>query len=147
MPIGKDRIAALIPHAGAMCLLDEVTRWDETSVSAITRTHRDAASPLRVHGGIPTWCAIECAVQAMAVHGALSGAVEGKPRSGYLVSLRNVVCLTPRVDGLDGDLAIEARQLMGDADQVMYAFSLRAGNDEVLRGNAMVILDAEGGSA
>ncbi len=141
MSIGKDTIATLIPHAGAMCLLDEVTSWDETSVSAISRTHRDPASPLRADGRIFTWCAIECAVQAMAVHGALAGAVAEKPRSGYLVSLRNVVCLTPRVDDLEDDLAIEARQLMGDAERVMYAFSLRVGDREVLHGNATVILD------
>ena len=144
MSIGKDTIATLIPHAGAMCLLDEVTRWDDLSVSALSRTHRDEGSPLRVEGGVSTWCAIEYAVQAMAVHGALVGAVEGKPRSGYLVSLRNVECFVSRMDDLEGDLAIEASQLMGDADRVMYAFSLRVGDREVLKGNATVILDPEG---
>ena len=143
MPIDKNTIATLIPHAGAMCLLDEVTRWDDSSVSARSRTHLDASNPLRVQGGVSTWCAIEYAVQAMAVHGALVGAVEGKPRSGYLVSLRNVECLAPRVDDLEGDLVVEAQQLMGDADRVMYTFMLRVGDREVLKGNATVILDPE----
>jgi predicted hotdog family 3-hydroxylacyl-ACP dehydratase len=146
VPIGKDEIAMLIPHAGAMCLLDEVTRWDETSVSAFTRTHRDEANPLRAGGQLSSWCAIEYAVQAMAVHGALVGAVSGRPRAGYLVSLRKVMCLTPRLDDLEGDLFVEARQLMGDAGLVMYAFSLRIGDFEVLSGKATVMLDAEGGT-
>ena len=144
MSIGKDRIAELIPHAGAMCLLDEVTRWDDASVRALSRTHRDQTNPLRVRGRICTWSAIEYAVQAMAVHGALVGAVDGRPRAGYLVSLRNIVCLAPRVDDLEGDLAVEARQLMGDAERVMYEFSLCVGDREVLRGNATVVLDAGG---
>jgi predicted hotdog family 3-hydroxylacyl-ACP dehydratase len=80
----------------------------------------------------------------MAVHGALAGAVEGRPRAGYLVSLRNVECLAPRIDTLEGDLSIDARQIAGDAERVMYAFSLRAEGREVLRGSAMVILDAQG---
>ena len=144
MPIGKDQIATLIPHAGAMCLLDEVTSWDGTSVSALSRTHRDEANPLRAGGQVSTWCAIEYAAQAMAVHGALVGAVSERPRSGYLVSLRNVVCLAPRLDDLAGDLVVDARQLMGDAERVMYAFSLRIGDSEVLSGKATVVLDAGG---
>lgn len=146
MPIGKDEIATLIPHAGAMCLLDEVTRWDGTTVSASSRTHRDHANPLRAQGQVSTLSAIEYAVQAMAVHGALAGAVSGRPRAGYLVSLRNVVCLAPRLDDLEGDLFVEARQLMGDAGFVIYAFALRIGDCEVLTGNATVMLDAGGGA-
>ena len=141
MPIGKDGIAKLIPHAGAMCLLDEVTRWDETSVSASSRTHRDEANPLRAEGRLSTWCAIEYAVQAMAVHGALAGAVAARPRAGYLVSLRNVVCSVPRVDDLEGDLLVEACRLMGDDERVMYAFSIRVGTREVVQGRATVMLD------
>ena len=147
MPIGKERIAALIPHAGAMCLLDEVTRWDDASVAARARTHRDSANPLRIAGRLPAWSAIEYAVQAMAVHGALSGAVEGRPRAGFLVSLRNVECLEPGVDGLEGDLAVEARRMAGDDERVIYAFVLRVGDREVVHGNATVILDARIGSA
>ena len=144
MPLAKDEIAKLIPHAGAMCLLDAVTHWDDTTVSALSRTHRDGANPLRTGGELPTWCAIEYAVQAMAVHGALAGAVSARPRAGYLVSLRKVVCLTPRLDNLEGDLLVEARQLMGDDERVMYTFSVRVGDREVLQGNATVMLDIGG---
>ena len=146
MPLGKHEIAMLIPHADAMCLLDEITHWDGTSVSASSRTHRDEANPLRAEGGLSAFSAIEYAVQAMAVHGALAGAVAGRPRAGYLVSLRQVVCLASRVDDLAGDLFVEARRLMGDAGLVMYAFTLRIGDSEVLSGKATVMLDPEGGT-
>ena len=142
MPLDKEAIAALIPHAGRMCLLDEVTSWDATRVSAASRGHRDAGNPLRTAGGLATLSAIEYAAQAMAVHGALVGAVSGKPRAGYLVSLRNVVCGAPRLDDLEGDLVVEAEQKMADGEHVMYAFSLRVGDSEVLSGSATVVLDA-----
>lgn len=151
MRIDKERIAALIPHAGAMCLLDEVSSWDATRVSASSRTHRDPKNPLRTAGGLATLSAIEYAAQAMAIHGAVTGSVTGsvtgaittRPRAGYLVSLRKVVCCAPRLDDLEGDLFVEAEQMMADGASVMYAFSLRIGATEVLSGNATVMLDIE----
>lgn len=142
MRIDKARIAALIPHAGAMCLLDEVTHWDECTVSARSRTHLDAGNPLRSEGHVSTLSAIEYAAQAMAVHGALVGAVSERPLAGYLVSVRKVTCLYSHLDDLDGDLFVEARQLAGDAERVMYSFALRIGHAEVLSGTATVMLDA-----
>ncbi len=142
MRVDKAGIAALIPHAGAMCLLDEVTHWDDCTVSARSRTHRDAGNPLRSDGCIPALSAIEYAAQAMAVHGALVGAVSERPLAGYLVSVRKVICLSPRLDDHEGDLFVEARQLAGDAERVMYSFALRVGDAEVLSGTATVKLDA-----
>lgn len=142
MRIDKAGIAALIPHAGAMCLLDEVTHWDDFSVSARTHTHRDADNPLRSEGYVSTLSAIEYAAQAMAVHGALVGAVAERPLAGYLVSVRKVICLSPSLDDFEGDLFVEARQLAGDAERVMYSFALRVGDADVLSGVATVMLDA-----
>lgn len=147
MRLDKSRIAALIPHTGAMCLLDEVTRWDADSLTAACRTHGDADHPLRMQGRIPTLSAIEYAAQAMAVHGGLSGAVTSRPRAGYLVSLRNVVSSVSHLDAIEGELVIEVRRLAGDAERVMYAFSLAIAEHEVLSGHATVVLDADISSA
>ena len=143
MLLNKAGIAALIPHAGPMCLLDQVTSWTATAITASSRTHLDADNPLRVDGTIPTLSAIEYAAQAMAAHGALSGAIGGRPRVGYLVSLRGVESLVPVLDGIDGDLTVAAEHVAGDAERVIYAFSVRIGEREVLKGRATVVLDAE----
>ena len=37
------RIAQLVPHAGAMCLLERIVRWDDSSIALATATHRDPA--------------------------------------------------------------------------------------------------------
>ena len=50
MRIYQAEIRTLIPHAGLMCLLDEVTRWDERSIVCISNTHRDPTNPLRRQG-------------------------------------------------------------------------------------------------
>ncbi len=136
----------MIPHAGAMCLLDEVVSWDAARIRALSRTHHDEHNPLRSGGQLPAVCAIEYAAQAMAVHGALAGIVAARPHAGYLVSLREVVCRKQRLDDLEGDLIIDAVQLMGDAERVMYRFSVRVGEADVLSGRATIVLDAGAGT-
>lgn len=135
-------IERLIPHAGAMCLLDSVLHWDSTTIRCASRTHRDAANPLRMDGQLPALCGIEYAAQAMATHGGLAGTVTGKPGMGYLASLRNVACNEERLDQREGDLVVEAERLMGDETRVIYRFTLWVGEFEVLNGRATVILDA-----
>ncbi|MES2562605.1 MAG: hydroxymyristoyl-ACP dehydratase [Pseudomonadota bacterium] len=125
-----------------MCLLDEVTHWDGESLTASSRLHHNADHPLRVNARIPTLSAIEYAAQAMAVHGGVSGAIEDRPRAGYLVSLRNVVCASTHLDETEDDLVIEVRRLMGDAALVVYGFSIALGKREVVSGQATVVLDA-----
>ena len=143
MRLTRDEIAGLIPHAGSMCLLDGVLQWDVKRIRCISRSHRDDANPLRANGGLPAMCGIEYAAQAMAVHGALSGKVGGKPRAGYLASLRDVTCLRARLDDLEGDLVVEAVQEAGDGERVIYTFMLAVGNVEVVSGRAAVVLDSK----
>ncbi len=142
MAVTRADIARLIPHAGAMCLLDGVVQWDATHICCVSRTHRDIENPLRAGGQLAAVCGIEYAAQAMAVHGGLAGMVGGKPRAGYLVSLRDVICRASRLDNLDGDLSVDAAQLMGDQNRVIYQFTLRVGAVEVLSGRATVVLNA-----
>ncbi len=138
----KADIARLIPHAGAMCLLDGVVRWDPAQIRCVSQTHRDPANPLCAGGRLPAICGIEYAAQAMAVHGGLAGAAGNKPRAGYLVSVRDVICRRSRLDDLEGDLIVDAVRLMGDQSRVIYQFTLRVGEFEVLSGRTTVVLDA-----
>ena len=142
MVMTKADIARLIPHAGSMCLLDGVEHWDATHIRCVSRSHRDIANPLRADGQLPAVCGIEYAAQAMALHGGLAGLIGNQPRAGYLVGLRDVVCRYSRLDNLDGDLTVDAAQLMGDQGHVIYQFALRVGAAEILTGRATVVLDA-----
>ncbi len=142
MRLTRAEIAGLIPHAGAMCLLDVVEQWDGNRIRCMSRSHRNVDNPLRLEGRLPAVCGIEYAAQAMAVHGGLAGATTGKPRAGYLASLRDVAILRNRLDDLDGDLVVDAEQEAADGVRVIYRFTLRVGSVEVLSGRAAVVLDA-----
>ncbi|WP_206996675.1 hotdog family protein [Trinickia mobilis] len=137
-------IAARIPHSGAMCLLDEVEAWSDERIRCVATSHRDPNHPLRFNGRLAAVCGIEYAAQAMAVHGAALAAQTQRPRAGFLASLRNVETHVERLDTLDGVLIVEAERISGDANNVLYRFTLRCGAQLVMTGRAAVILDASG---
>jgi predicted hotdog family 3-hydroxylacyl-ACP dehydratase len=141
--LDKTGIAALIPHEGAMCLLDRVEHWDQTTIRCRTSSHRDPANPLATEGRLGAACAIEYAAQAMAVHGGLAGSVAGRPRAGYLASIRAVTLHEDRLDTLDGDLVIDVERLAGDGASVVYGFHLTCRGAPVASGRAAVMLEAE----
>ncbi|MHB8496315.1 MAG: hydroxymyristoyl-ACP dehydratase [Casimicrobiaceae bacterium] len=135
-------IAELIPHRGAMCLLESLERWDREHIVCIATSHKDAANPLRSASGLLAPCAIEYAAQAMALHGALIGMTVGTAISpGYLASARGVRLHRLRLDDLGGDLRIEARRDAGDAQQILYVFDVSHDGVPVAAGRATVVLN------
>lgn len=143
MMIGKEEIAKLIPHSGTMCLLDGVLEWDDRFIRCLATRHRAVDNPLRRDGRINAVCGVEFAAQAMAVHGGLTRSGGGKPKAGYLASLREVTCLVDRLDTVAGDLVVEAERLMGDGEHEIYRFVVRCGQDSLLAGRAAVVLRTE----
>jgi predicted hotdog family 3-hydroxylacyl-ACP dehydratase len=61
-----------------MCLLERIVRWDATGIVLATSTHRHAGHPLATAGGLRAIHLCEYGAQAMAVHGGLSAAAEGR---------------------------------------------------------------------
>ena len=133
-------IAALIPHAGAMCLLDSVTRWTQDAIECRATSHLDPANPLRRNGRLGALAGIEYALQAAALHGALRGGAPQPP--GYLAALRMTHLTTARLDDPAlGMLAAHARREHGDATGLLYAIRLAAGDGvTLLEGRATIIL-------
>jgi predicted hotdog family 3-hydroxylacyl-ACP dehydratase len=141
--IGKAGIAALIPHAGAMCLLDSVRYWDSTKIRCLATSHRDPANPLADGQRLDALCGIEYAAQAMAVHGGLTAGAGKRPTGGYLASVRDVICHTSRLDLLMDDLEVDVTMLAAASGGAVYGFVLRCRTATVLEGRAAVVLDVE----
>jgi predicted hotdog family 3-hydroxylacyl-ACP dehydratase len=140
--IDKAELSHLIPHAGAMCLLDHVSSWDARSIRCVAMSHRDPANPLAADGRLGAACGIEYAAQAMAVHGGLSGVTEQRPKAGYLMSLRGLTLHRTYLDDLEDELIIEVERLAGEGTQVSYRFNLTCAGQPVLAGRAAVLLEA-----
>ena len=143
--IERSAIAALIPHAGTMCLLDKVVRWDTGSIRCLTTRHRNSDNPLRrADGTIGAVCAVEFAAQAMALHGRLTSEASGAPKPGFLASVRDVRLHTAFLDRVVANIVIDAALLMGDGRSATYAFTLSAAEATLASGRATVVFDAAG---
>ncbi|NOG69906.1 hydroxymyristoyl-ACP dehydratase [Roseicella sp. DB1501] len=137
-------IARLVPHAGAMCLLDRVLAWDAARIRCETERHAALSNPLRRDGRLPAVCGLEFALQAMALHGALTeGGMMGgaRPqRAGFLSSLREVALAVERLDDIPGPLTIAAEALAAETRGFIYRFEVATGDAVLLAGQAAVIL-------
>ena len=138
-------IAALIPHAGAMCLLDHVWSWSDDEIVCTATDHRHPDHPLRSRSGLLASCLVEYAAQAMALHGALRQTAAGQlagPRPGFLASARGVQLKLWRLDEVAGPLRIQAWRQAGTGSQVLYGFCASdAHGASLAEGRAAVVLD------
>lgn len=139
----REQIAALVPHAGSMCLWDEVLSWDAGRVHLRAHNHRDPAHPLRSHHRLRAVHLCEYGAQAMAVHGGLLAQQGGGlARPGMLVALRGVELHVVRIDDLPGAIECEAEALIvGDSGQ-QYAFRIHHAGVLLAEGRAAVMLQA-----
>ncbi len=113
-------LAALLPHAGAMVLLDAIVEWDAQRILCRSRSHLAPDNPLRRAGRLHAICAAEYALQAAALHGAMrAGGVAQKP--GYVARLRDVVLTVMHLDDpAFGTLGIEATLEHAEAGGMLY---------------------------
>jgi predicted hotdog family 3-hydroxylacyl-ACP dehydratase len=145
-PLALDHqaIAARVPHAGPMCLLDAVVAWDEQHIECRASGHSSPAHPLAQAGRLPATAAVEYAAQAMALHGRLvqehAGATAA-PRRGFLAGLRSVRLHCRWIDADAASLTVRVSRYAGDEVQVLYDFEVAAGRP-VASGRAVVVLDA-----
>ena len=144
MSLSKHEWEALIPHRGAMSLLDRVIDWDDTRIHLTADSHRRTDNPLRSDGRLRALHLCEYGAQAMAVHGGLlaqrGGAVAAP---GLLVSLRAVHLHVARIDDLPGLLDVYAEKLLDSGTSWQYAFRVEHQGQLLAEGRAAVISGGE----
>jgi predicted hotdog family 3-hydroxylacyl-ACP dehydratase len=140
VPINKAEIRTLIPHSGLMCLLDEVTQWDDGSITCVTSTHRDSANPLRRGGRLSVVHAFEYGAQAAAVHGGLRArSVGATAPPGYLAALRDARLHVAFLDDIRSPLQVCANRLFGDGANTVYECRVLADNALLANGRITII--------
>jgi predicted hotdog family 3-hydroxylacyl-ACP dehydratase len=146
--LARDAIAARVPHAGPMCLLDEIVSWDAQHIECTAfvqhRSDSQTAHPLSQDGRLPATAAIEYAAQAMALHGRLmqeQAASAAAPARGFLAGLRSVRLHCRWITPASPLLTVRVTRFAGDEVQVLYDFEVRAAAP-IAQGRAVVVLDA-----
>ena len=142
MSVDRAGIESLVPHAGAMCLWEEVVAWDAQRIVLRSQGHRHPAHPLRSHDRLRAVHLCEYGAQAMAVHGGLMARERGSVAPpGMLVALRGVELQCDRIDDLPGALECEAEALIAGEGAQQYRFVLRHAGVVLAEGRAAVILE------
>ncbi|HUP90707.1 MAG TPA: hypothetical protein VM074_00555 [Solimonas sp.] len=133
-------IARLIPHAGAMCLWDELLSATDAVALCRTDSHRRGHNPLRRDGRLAALHLIEYGAQAMAVHGGwLAHAAGSAAQPGVLAAVRDLQLQVDYLDDLAAPLECTARRLVANAGGWLYEFEISSGGRELGRGRASVI--------
>jgi predicted hotdog family 3-hydroxylacyl-ACP dehydratase len=147
MRLDQARIQTLIPHAGAMCLLEAVTAWDAEAIVCATETHRDPANPLRRQGRLAAVHAFEYGAQAAAIHGALCAGAAGQTApAGYLAALRDARWFVADLAAVDAPLEVAARLLLSDdAGHCIYAIQIRAAGQTLAEGRIAIVPQPQNG--
>jgi predicted hotdog family 3-hydroxylacyl-ACP dehydratase len=135
----RAHIERLVPHAGAMCLLDAVTAWDAAHI-ACSCAEPGAAHPLARGGRLPAIAACEYAAQATAVHGALLDGVD-EPRAGLLAKLTQVELHGAQFPS-GGPLTVRAELLGRLPTGCLYAFEVACAERPVASGKLIVAFRA-----
>ena len=136
--LGHADIAGLIPHDGAMCLLDQVVSWNDEGIVCAATSHRNPDHPMAQDGRLDAVCGLEYACQAMAAHGALLAS--SRSAVGYVAVVRDMALHVGRLDDLPGALDITAIRLMGEGARVIYRFSVHSDGRELVSGRVAVVL-------
>jgi predicted hotdog family 3-hydroxylacyl-ACP dehydratase len=134
----------LIPHRGAMSLLDSVVAFDDARIHMTAISHTRSDNPLRSDGLLRAVHLCEYGAQAMAVHGGLVAARAGAVAApGFLVSLRAVSLQVARIDDLAGLLDVHAEKLLDGGTSWQYAFRVERQGRLLAQGRAAVVADAQ----
>lgn len=139
----KQQWKHLIPHQGAMCLLDSVVAWDDSSIHVRAVSNCDPNNPLRSDGILRSVHLCEYGAQAMAIHGGLLAQRDGRVAApGLLVSLRAVKLHVARIDDLTYELDVYAQKLLDSGTSWQYEFRIEHRAQLLSQGRAAVISGA-----
>jgi len=139
----KSQIEMLLPHRGAMFLLERVIRFDADEIECIAASHRDSDNPLRHGNWLPAHAAIEYAAQAAGVHGGLLARHvqhDAPAQMGYLAVVSNLHWQVERLDDLPGDLQIHARRTAVTPGGVAYRVEIEHQGRPIASGDLIIAL-------
>ena len=122
--LGRADIMARIPHQGASCLIETCALWSKEALRAHTMAHLQADNPYRHSGKLDVLVGAEMAMQAAALHGALTGSRECL-KGGYLAALRDLQSHCDRLDCPEyGQLQIDVTREQMDSAGMVYGFTI-----------------------
>lgn len=114
----------LVPHSGAMSLLDKVVSADADKLCAEVRIHAGSVFYDAAEGGVGSWVGIEYMAQAIAAHAGYLARQAGAPvKIGFLLGARRYEAQVP-LFGEGSVLQVHVHQAL-QSDNGLGAFECR----------------------
>jgi predicted hotdog family 3-hydroxylacyl-ACP dehydratase len=142
MPADLDlRAEDLLPHKGAICLLDRVTAVDEDSLVATAVFTPD--SQFCRDGRVGSWVSLECMAQAVGAWSGHQRLVRGAPpRIGFLLGTRRFDCRRPWL-ALERVFRIEVRKVIEMEDGLGQFTGQTFDGDDVVASAVLTVFSPE----
>ena len=138
--MNREQIAALIPHTGPMCLLDEAITWDASHIHCRSSSHLAEQNPLHRRGQLAAVNLVEYAAQAAALHSGLQRQDAGDVRGGVLAGLRDVRLAPGDMQQIDEPLEIHAHREISSPLGMIYRFKVGTTTDVLASGQVTIIM-------
>ncbi|GAB2497023.1 hotdog family protein [Pseudoxanthomonas sangjuensis] len=135
-------IEQVVPHRGAMRLVDRLLDWDEDR--AVVGLTVPVDGPFHEAGGVPAWVGIEYMAQAIAAWAGCQARARGEaPKIGFLLGSRRYVTDIGHF-AAGSVLRVEAeRELFGDNGLGMFACRILDGERVLASANVSVFQPAD----
>ncbi|HTP39225.1 MAG TPA: hypothetical protein VMI92_06580 [Steroidobacteraceae bacterium] len=140
-------LKSLLPHQGAMFLIDDVIAFDRNEITCTASSHQNPDNPLRHAGHLPAHALIEYAAQAAGIHGGLLNRElhpDAPAQMGYLAVVSNLEWRVTRLDDLPGALDIFARRTAVTPGGRAYRVRVEHRNTVILNGDLIIALVTSG---
>jgi len=123
-------LSSLLPHSGAMILLDKVCRFDEDSLTALATVKPGPYS--QEDGSLPPWLGLELMAQAVGAWAGCRAQIAGKAVDlGFLLGTRRYQCAIDKLP-LGAQLTVKAiRSLIDSSGMAVFECTL-AENEQLL---------------
>ncbi len=127
-------IAAAVPHAGAMCLLDGVLSCSAAAIECVAQRPLRSDNPLLERGRLHAMALLEYGAQAAAVHAAMAGGSAAPARGGaatagrpaYLAAVKDLAVAGDWLDAEVAALTVRACCVSAGAGGAIYRVSVEA---------------------
>jgi predicted hotdog family 3-hydroxylacyl-ACP dehydratase len=137
-------IQGLLPHQGAMQLIESVSSWTRDDIVCQTRSHLRSDNPLRHRGSLPMHVAIEIGAQAAGIHGGLLNRelFPGSPaQMGYLAVISNAQWNENSLNSLEDNLIIFARRTAVTPGGRAYRVRIEHRSETIMSADLVIALE------
>ena len=136
--VGKEKIAAIVPHKGDMLLLDAITRLTEGGIEA--RATIESSSPFFFAGKAPAYVCFELIAQCISAYSKIMDYSGGdEPSIGFILKVSDFVCSRPYLE--EGEEAIITIRQEAVLPSGLFSFfgDVVAGSETVASGHLLVM--------